>query len=71
MKKEKKLEINDIDSLDSFMDGMEAFGADKMSVTFDVKRHPYESFRINVKIEKIENEESIRSVNCGNETSDN
>lgn len=52
------MEINNIDSIEGFMDAMEAFGADNMSVTFDVKKYPYESFRINLKIEKIDIEES-------------
>lgn len=52
------MEINNIDSLEGFMDAMEDFGADNMSVTFDVKRNPYESFRININIEKIDIEKS-------------
>lgn len=42
------MEINNIDSLEGFMDAMEDFGADTMSVTFDVKRNPYELSLIHI-----------------------
>lgn len=51
------MENNEIDSLECYMDSMEAFGSNKMSLSFDVKRDPYSKYRIKIDIERIEGKE--------------